>query len=147
MRHYRVVRLRRVGSQRRRGSGPVGIARRWESYAAHWWVPPIPILRFRSLRPLGFPRTSSYTSSRKVSSRPFAASGSASLDRSFQVKKKAKDDKKRCARPMGCSPTFEPDVGIAHFDAPVSCIEWSILHPFESILRVERVRPPTWAVC
>ena len=145
MRHYRVVRPRRAESQHRRESDPVGTARRWGSCAAHWWAPPIPILCFPSLGPLSFPRTSSYMSSHKASSRPFAASGSASLGRSFESK--AKDDKKRCARPMKCSPTFEPDVGIAHFDAPVPCVEWSILHPFKSILRVKRVRPPAWAVC
>ena len=84
MRHYRAAHLRRAGSRRRKGSGRVGIARRWGSYAAHCQAPPRSTVRYPSLRPLSFPRTSSYMSSHKALSRPFAASGSASLDRSFQ---------------------------------------------------------------
>src|SRR6266446_3394454 len=84
MRHYHVIHLRRGGSLRRRGLDPAGITRRWGSCAARWWIPPGPIVRFLSPSRPGFPRTSLYMSSHTVSSRPFVATGSASLDQSFR---------------------------------------------------------------
>jgi hypothetical protein len=105
-------------------------------------------LRFMSLRCLDIKRTSSYMPGPNVSSRPFAVSGSTpSLDSKNKYEDESAVKAEECTRyRWECSPTLGPNVGLAHFDARVSCVEWSILHPFKNIPRVERVCPPSWVV-
>jgi hypothetical protein len=109
--------------------------------------------RFRVLRRPSYPRTSSYTSSRTASSRPSAEAGSANPRRSYGRKKTKKKyiDRERFAGWMGprngggqteCAPTFEPGVGVAHFDASVAIAERAVLDLLERVLRAEGVRPP-----
>jgi hypothetical protein len=47
----------------------------------------------------------------------------------------------------GCAPTFEPSVGVAHFDTSVACLERTVLHLSQRVLHAEGVGPPTRAMC